>query len=150
MFTDAFYVPEDRRRVGAQYALRIFLGSVVAWFALHSFGHHDPLWAVISVVMVSEPQLQSALLAFRWRMINTIIGCGVGILFLWGAGPSIWSLLFALVACVLICVWIFDAPTGWRIGPISCLIVMTPGVLQHNRELGLNQALMRTVAVLSG
>jgi uncharacterized membrane protein YccC len=151
MFSDIIHLPEDRRKTGAQYAIRIFIGSTIAWFVLHSVGHHDPLWAMISVVMVSEPALQSAVLAFRWRVTNTLIGCGVGVLFLWLAGASIWSILAAMVACILICVWILDAPTGWRIGPISSAIVMTPIVLQqHNPHIGMDEALLRTSAVLAG
>lgn len=150
MFTDIVHLPEQRRRSGAQYAIRILIGSTVAWLALHSIGHHDPLWAMISVVMVSEPELHSAVLAFRWRVTNTVVGCAVGVLFLWGAGASIWAILFAMVACVLICTWVMNAPTGWRIGPISTAIVMMPGVLQHNQHIGIEEALLRTVAVLAG
>ena len=150
MFTDIIHLPEDRRKTGFQYAIRIFIGSTVAWYALHSVGHHDPLWAVISVVMVSEPAFQSAVLAFRWRVINTLVGCGVGVLFLWIAGPSIWAILAAMVSCVLISVWIMDAPTGWRIGPISSAIVMKPVVLRPHEHMGMDQALLRTSAVLAG
>ena len=55
-----------------------------------------------------------------------------------------------MVACVLICTWVMDAPTGWRIGPISAAIVMMPGVLQHDHRTGVEEALMRTSAVLAG
>lgn len=150
MFTDIVHLPEDRRKTGIQYAIRILIGSVVAWLVLHSVGHRDPLWAMISVVMVSEPEVRSAVLAFRWRVTNTLVGCGVGVLCLWLAGPSVWSILFAMVACVLICTWVMDAPTGWRIGPISAVIVMMPGVLQHDHRTGVEEALMRTSAVLAG
>ncbi len=150
MFTDIVHLPENRRRTGAQYAIRILIGSVVAWLALHSVGHHDPLWAIISVVMVSEPELHSAVRAFRWRVTNTLVGCGVGVLFMWVVGPKIWAILLAMVVCVLICTWVMDAPTGWRIGPVSTAIVMTPGVLQNNQHMGIDEALLRTVAVLAG
>jgi uncharacterized membrane protein YccC len=149
MFTDIVHLPKDRRKTGVQYAIRILIGSSVAWLVLYSVGHHDPLWAMISVVMVSEPELPSAVVAFRWRVTNTVVGCGVGVLFLWIAGPSVWSILIAIVTCVLICVWVIDAPTGWRIGPISTLIVMTP-VLQNGQHTGMEEALLRTSAVLAG
>lgn len=150
MFTDIVHLPEDRRKTGLQYAIRILIGSVVAWLALHSVGHRDPLWAMISVVMVSEPEVRTALLAFRWRVTNTLVGCTVGVLFLWLAGPSVWSILSAMVTCVLLCTWVMDAPTGWRIGPISSAIIMTPGVLQHDHRTGMDEALLRTSAVLAG
>jgi uncharacterized membrane protein YccC len=150
MFTDIVHLPADRRKTGGQYAIRILVGSAVAWIALYSVGHHDPLWAIISVVMVSEPELHSAVLAFRWRVTNTLVGCSIGVLFLWAAGPQIWSILLAMVACVLISTWVMDAPTGWRIGPISTAIVMMPGVLQHNEHKGMEEALLRTSAVLAG
>lgn len=150
MLSDIVYLDEDRRKTGAQYAIRILIGSLVAWLALYSVGHRDPLWAIISVIMVSEPDLRNAVMAFRWRVTNTLIGCGVGVLFLWAAGPSVWSILGAIVACVLFCTWVLDAPTGWRIGPISTSIVMVPGVLRHTEVRGITDALMRTSAVLAG
>jgi uncharacterized membrane protein YccC len=150
MFTDIVHLHEDRRKTGAQYALRILVGSMVAWLLLHSVGHHDPLWAIISVVIVSEPELRHAVVAFRWRVINTVVGCAVGVLFMWATGPQIWSILLAMVTCVLLCTWVIDAPTGWRIGPISTAIVMTPGVLRHSEHMGMEEALLRTSAVLAG
>lgn len=150
MFTDIVHLPKDRRRTGAEYAFRILIGSMIAWLALHSVGHQDPLWAIISVIMVSEPEVRSAVLAFRWRVINTVVGCAVGVLFLWIAGPSILSIVCAMVTCVLLCTWVINAPTGWRIGPISTVIVMIPGVLLHNEHKGMEEALLRTSAVLAG
>jgi uncharacterized membrane protein YccC len=150
MLSDIVHLDEDRRNTSAQYAFRILVGSLVAWLALHSVGHRDPLWAIISVIMVSEPDIHNAVVAFRWRVTNTLIGCAAGVFFLWIAGASIWSILCALFACVLICTWVFDAPTGWRIGPISSVIVMMPGVLQHSEHTGMREALLRTSAVLAG
>jgi uncharacterized membrane protein YccC len=149
MFTDIVHLPQDRRKAGVAYAVRVLIGSLVAWFTLHSVGHRDPLWAIISVIMVSEPEVRSAIVAFRWRVTNTLVGCAVGVAFLWIAGPSIWSISVAMVLCVLICTWVINAPTGWRIGPISTAIVMTPSVLQHTHS-GMEEALLRTSAVLAG
>jgi uncharacterized membrane protein YccC len=58
-----------------------------------SLGHRDPLWAMISVVIVSDAELGATVKAFR--------GCAVGLTFLWVLGPANWSILLAMSAAVL-------------------------------------------------
>ncbi len=88
---------------GWQYAVRILIGCVIVWFVLQRMHHPNPLWALISVIIVTEPELSAAFLAFNSRIVNTLIGCAVGLSFLYLLGPSYWSILLGIVVSVILC-----------------------------------------------
>lgn len=135
---------------GVQYAMRILIGCVIAWFVLDRISHHNPLWALISVITVTEPELSAALLAFNSRIVNTLIGCAVGLSLLYILGPTSWSILLGIVSSVLICTSLIRVPGSWRVSPVTVAVVMTPGVLGGARSAGLAAAIERTEEVLLG
>jgi len=135
---------------GMQLAIRILVGAGIVWLVVRSFGHHDPLWAMISVVIVSDVELDATVKAFRARALNTMIGCGVGLTFLYVFGTASWSILLAMAVAVLISTSTIYTINAWRIAPVSVVIVMMPGVLQGSRVAGTPIAITRTVEVLLG
>ena len=135
---------------GLQLALRILIGSGLVWLLVRSLGHYDPLWAMISVVIVSDAQLDATVKAFRYRAFNTIIGCAAGLGFLYVLGPASWSILLAMSAAVLISASSVYTLNAWRIAPVTVVLVMMPGILQSSRIAGTPIAIRRTVDVLLG
>jgi uncharacterized membrane protein YccC len=135
---------------GLQYAARIVLGCIITWLLLGHFHFSNPLWAIISVIVVTEPDLSAALVAFNSRSVNTLIGCGVGLLLLYLVGPQPWSILIAIAVSVLICTNVIRVPGSWRMAPITAVIVMTPGVVGGERSAGIHAAIDRTIEVLTG
>lgn len=135
---------------GLQYALRIFLGCAVVLFVLDRLVHHNPLWALISVIIVTEPQLSAALQAFYSRVLNTLIGCSVGTLLLYLLGPApVWVLLGITIA-VFVCTQLIRVPGSWRVAPVTVAIVMTPTILSGGPSASLSTAIERTGEVLLG
>src|SRR5262245_30144606 len=65
--------------VGLRYAVRIFIGTTAVWLLLRSVGDAEAVWAVISVIVVTEPQMQTAWLTLGSRIVNTVIGCTIGL-----------------------------------------------------------------------
>jgi uncharacterized membrane protein YccC len=143
-------VPAAPQPSGLQYAVRILIGSVIVWFVLDRVNHHNPLWALISVIMVTEPELSAAFLAFNSRIVNTVIGCAVGLSFLYLLGPSYWSILLGIIVSVVICTSLIRVPGSWRVAPVTVAIIMTPSVLGGGRAAGLTTAIDRTEEVLLG
>jgi len=135
---------------GLQYAVRIFIGCVIVWFLLDLLHHPNTLWAVISIIVVTEPELSAALVAFNSRTVNTLIGCAVGLTFLYLLGPSFGSILLGITVSVLICTHLIRVPGSWRVAPVTVAIVMTPSVLGGSRAAGLATAIERTEEVLLG
>jgi uncharacterized membrane protein YccC len=143
-------IPEIPQTSGLQYAVRILIGCVIAWFVLDRIHHPNPLWALISVIIVTEPELGAAFLAFNSRIVNTLIGCAVGLSFLYLLGPSRWSILLGIIVSVILCTHFIRVPGSWRVAPVTVAILMTPSVLSGGRAAGLAVAMDRTVEVLLG
>ena len=124
---------------GLQYAVRILIGCAIVWFVLDRVNHPNSLWAVISVIIVTEPELSAAFLAFNSRIVNTLIGCAIGL-----------SILLGIVVSVVICTSFIRVPGSWRVAPVTVAILMTPSVLDGGRAAGLVTAIDRTEEVLLG
>ena len=135
---------------GLQYAARILIGCAIVWFVLDRFNHPNPLWALISVIIVTEPELSAAFLAFNSRMVNTLIGCAVGLSFLYLLGPHHWSVLLGIIVSVIICTSFIRVPGSWRVAPVTVAVLIAPSVLGGGRSAGLATAIDRTVEVLVG
>ncbi len=138
------------KTAGLELALRIMLGAGIVWLLVRTLGHHDPLWAMISVVIVSDVQLNSTLEAFRGRAVNTMIGCVVGLAFLYVLGTTSWGILLAMSAAVLISTYSAQTLTAWRIAPVTVALVMMPGINLGSRFAGTRVAITRVVEVLIG
>ena len=91
-----------RNLPGLHYAVRICIGATLLWILLRKVGDTHAIWAIISLIIVTEPNVKTALTTFKSRIYNTLIGCGVGLIFLLIAGPKDWVLPVALTATVII------------------------------------------------
>jgi hypothetical protein len=63
-------------------------------------GIEEPYWAMISLIIVTEPDMTVAKANFRARLINTISGCIVSCIALVMFGPTFLAMLVALTAAV--------------------------------------------------
>ena len=139
-----------RDATGLHYAVRILAGTTAVWLLLRAVGDLNPVWAVISLIMVTEPQTVSAWRAFLARLANTVIGCVTGLLFLLVAGPESWIVPPALTVTVLVCTYVVHIPLTWRVGPVTAALVLAAGVAAHSRVTGLEVAGRRAGEVLLG
>ncbi|MDR3763287.1 MAG: FUSC family protein [Acidobacteriota bacterium] len=140
----------QRRLQGLRYATRILIAGVVVWLIISALMHVDPLWAIISSVVVTEVKVESAWNAFISRLLNTLIGCIVALLFLRFAGASEWSVLAAMAVATVVSSDLVKVPISWRIAPITTAIAMLPAYNEHSRHAGLDAALQRSAEVLIG
>lgn len=144
-----FLVPH-REPTGVRYALRIAAGIIVAWIIFREFGVSYPIWAIITVVTVSEIELRASYLETRGRVAHTAAGCAIGLLFLELVGAGIWQLCIACVAASLVSFYLVHLGGNWRTAPVATVIVMARGIQQFSRYAGYQAAIERTVEVLGG
>lgn len=141
------FVKDDMR--GIHYAVSIFIATTVLWILVKEVADANPIWAISSMVATSDPQIRQAMLTFRGRIINTLLGCAVGLLFL-ALGRTEWRLPFALAATVLLSSYVVRVPTMWRQAPITAAIVIAGGLQQHDTLSGFEQGIHRVAEVLFG
>jgi uncharacterized membrane protein YccC len=139
-----------REPTGLRYALRIATGMVVVWSAFRAFGATYPIWAMISVVMVSEIEPHASYLATRGRIAHTTAGCAVGLIFMALAGTGIWQLCAASVVASLVSFYLVHLGGNWRTAPAATVIVMATGIQHFSKYAGYQAAVERAVEVLGG
>jgi uncharacterized membrane protein YccC len=135
---------------GIHYTVRIFIGTTLVWLITQWMRTPTALWAIISVIIVTEPQMRLAWLAFRTRMINTLTGSVVGFSVLAFAGPSPATLILGLSFTALLSTYINRGQQGWRIAPITTALVISAGMMQQSAATGMSVALSRTFEVFLG
>lgn len=143
-------LPSLHNITSLRHASDIFLGTLLLWVILRAVGDRNPVWAIISFIVVSDPDLHIAWPSFISRFFNTLTGCVIGILSLVIFGPVEWILPFALALTVLVCTNLIKTPGSWKIGPATTALVLTAALVEKSSAVGFGQSLRRAEEVLLG
>lgn len=114
------------------YAWQIILGCTVVWWTLYLLHDDRKVWALISVIIVTEPQIDDLRKATFSRIINTLSGCAIGLAFIYIAHINFWSLVGAITVSVLISTSFKLYPASWKLAPVTVAIIMVPSILEHS------------------
>ena len=136
--------------LGVRFALNVFIGTAVTWFALKYIDDADPIWAIASMIAASDPVFTQAARMFRSRIVNVLVGSAVGLLFLAIGGSSEWKLPLALAAAVLVSSYVVHIQTMWRQAPITAAIVIAAGLTHHSKLAGIEFGLHKVAEVIFG
>lgn len=139
-----------RHVAGLRYATDVFLGTLIIWISLRGIGDRNPVWAIISFVVVSDPDLGVAWPSFVSRFSNTLIGCTTGVLCLFVFGLKDWLLAPVLALTILVCTNMIRLPGSWKIAPATSALVITSALVENSSLIGFEQALRRAGEVLFG
>lgn len=134
---------------GIHYAVSIFIATTVLWVLMKEYGDANPIWAISSMVVTSDPHVKQALSTFWGRIVNTLLGCAVGLLFV-ALGHTEWQLPFAMAVTVILSSYFVRIPTMWRQAPITAAIVIASGLQHHEKMTAMKQGLHRIGEVLFG
>jgi uncharacterized membrane protein YccC len=143
-----FTMPRDI--LGIRFAVNVFIATAIVWYALAHIADTNPIWAIASMVAASDPQVNEAARMFRSRLINVLVGCTVGLLFLAVGGPREWTLPFALAVTVLLSSYVIHIQTMWRQAPINAALVIASGLSSHSRLAGIEEGLHKVAEVVFG
>ena len=147
----AKWLPKFRHDiVGIRFALNVCIATAIVWYALANLADTNPIWAIASMIAASDPQVTEAVRMFRSRIINVLVGCVVGLIFVVIGGPSEWKLPIALAVTVLISSYVIHIPTMWRQAPITAAIVIAAGLSSHSKLSAIEHGLHKVGEVLFG
>ena len=136
--------------LGVRFALNVFIASAILWLLLRSISDSNPIWAIASMIAASEPIVEQAFLMIRGRIINALVGCAVGLLFIVVGGPHVWTLPLALSASVLLSSYVVRIQLMWRQAPITAAIVIASGLTHQSRLSGVEHGLHKVAEVILG
>jgi len=141
----------QRDIIGVRFAVNVFIGTTVTWYVLtHIADDENPIWAIASMVAASDPQVKEAVRIFKSRLINVLLGCAVGLIFVVIGGTSEWKLPIALAVTVLLSSYWVQIPTMWRQAPITAAIVIAAGLTDHSKLSGIVHGMHKVVEVIFG
>ncbi len=135
---------------GFHYAVSIFIATAILWVCVHMLAEKNPIWAISSMVATSDPLMKNALNFFKERIINALVGCGVGLLFIAMGGSHLLMLPLAMAVTVLVSTYVVRISTMWRQAPITAAFVIAAGIEHHSRAKGLQAGMTRMSEVLFG
>ncbi len=135
---------------GIHYAVSMFIATVVLWLCVQALAKANPVWAISSMVATSDPLMKTALMILRSRIINTLVGCAIGLAFIALGGTRVLMLPLALAVTVLVSSYLVRIQTMWRQAPISAAFVIAAGFEHHSRINGLKAGVQRMGEVIFG
>ena len=133
-----------------RFAINVGIATTIVWYTLTTFTHSSPIWAIASMVAASHPQPIEAKKMFKARLVNVLVGSGVGLLFLIFGAAKEWMLPIALAVTVLISSFIVRIKTMWRQAPITAAIVIAAALLTDSAASGMQRGLEKIVQVIFG
>ncbi len=86
-------------------------------------GDNKKLYALVSVIVVTDPDQDVLRDAMISRIINTMMGCLLGLLFVY-LSASFWSMLAAIAVSVIISTSFKKYPASWKLAPVTVTLVM--------------------------
>ena len=137
--TDSAAAAERAALCGADADLRVIVWLILGVLAFTA----DPLWGLISAVVVTELKAASAMERVRFADAEYADWVRVALAFLrlfWGLGMVV---LLAMALAIIVSADLVKVPISWRIAPITAAIVMTPAYASHSPHAGLTAALQR-------
>src|SRR3974377_488589 len=135
---------------GVHYAVSIFIATAVLWLLVHALAERDPIWAISSMVATSDPLMKQAMLTFRARITNSLLGCAIGLFFIAIGGTRLLMLPLAMAVTVLVSSYVIRVQTMWRKAPLSAAFVIAPGLEYHAQKQGRTDGLGGRNEVLLG
>jgi uncharacterized membrane protein YccC len=132
------------------YMGKLITGSLVVWYGLRAVGIPEPIWALISLIVVTEPDLVLAKRNFRARVVNTINGTIVAGLTLWIFGATFLAMLAAMTVATLIAMSIENYPNNWRLAPNTTVVLMSAALAGTGLSDEIRLALYRVLEVMTG
>jgi uncharacterized membrane protein YccC len=88
---------------------------------------------------------------FRARLVNVLVGCAVGLLFLLIGGAREWLLPLALGTTVLVSSYVVRIKTMWRQAPITAAVIIAASITHgSSTRVGLEYGVHKIGEVIFG
>lgn len=128
--------------------LAVSLGALLLGLTFWSFDNTDPMWAIISFVLVYDPNAQAALRAGLSRLALTVFGSALAMGSVFLLGLHKWLLPVSLALSAAICSAFLRNRSGWRIVLVTVALIVGSSLLQPT--LGPYIAMTRSIEVTVG
>lgn len=140
-------MPHASRTEAVCTTAAVSLGALLLGVTFWSF-NTDPMWAIISFVLVYDPDVQSALKAGLSRLALTVLGSVLAMGAVYAFGLHKWVLPLSLALTALICSTFLRSRAGWRVVLVTVALIVGSSLLQPS--IGPYIAVTRSIEVTGG
>jgi uncharacterized membrane protein YgaE (UPF0421/DUF939 family) len=113
-------------------------------FLLRYLGDTNPVWAIISFIVVTDPSIEKAQPNFLSRVTNTLLGCVAGIVIVLVFGSADWMLPIALTITALACTLLIEGQSNWKLATATAALVLTSAIVSYSGLTAIEEAFRRT------
>ena len=135
---------------GLHFSANIFVATTVLWIIIRKVAGLNPIWAISSMIAASDPVVKTAMKTFHGRIVNSLLGCAVGMLVLVVGGSNEWKLPIALAAAAFMSAYVVRVQVMFRQAPITAAIIIASGLEKHTKFSGMELGALRVAEVLLG
>lgn len=136
---------------GISFAIRVVIGCLIVWWSLDWIHDAKKIWALISVIVVSDPDQDATRTNVISRLLNTVAGCIIGLILIYFFGTSFWVMIAGIAISVIISTSFKKYPSSWKLAPVTVVILMIPAnAPTETIQQAMDVALTRTGEVLYG
>lgn len=128
--------------------LAVALGALLLGLTFWSIRGTDPMWAVISFILVYDPNVRAALTSGLARLSLTILGSVLAMAAVFGLGLHKWLLPVSLALSALVCGLFFRSLTAWRVVLVTVALIVGSSLLEPS--IGPYIAVTRSIEVTLG
>lgn len=132
----------------AYTVLAVSLGALISGLTFWSFRSTDPMWAVISFVIVYDPDLKAAISAGLARFGLTIMGSVLALAAVFTFGLHKWLLPVSLAIATIVCSFFLPQRASWRLVLVTVTVIVGSSLLQPTE--GPTIAVTRSIEVTFG
>ncbi len=129
------------------YASKVLMASLICWYSLTLAGIPNPIWAVITVFVVSDPDLNTTFGLAKVRGLNTIVGCAIGLASIFYFGYSPLVMILSAAFTVMLVMRVPRYPVNWRLAPVTVVILMDAGRLAQTHEEEFHYVMLRVMEI---
>lgn len=140
-------MPHTSRTEAVCTTVAVSLGALLLGVTFWSF-NTDPMWAIISFVLVYDPDVQTALKAGLSRLALTVLGSVLAMAAVYAFGLEKWLLPLSLALTALICSTFLRSRAGWRVVLVTVALIVGSSLLQPT--IGPYIAVTRSLEVIGG
>jgi uncharacterized membrane protein YccC len=121
------------------------------WWTLFFINDRTKVWALLSVIIVSDPNFETTRINSISRVINTMVGCIIGLLCLYVIGINVWSLMVGIILSCIIGIASTTYASSWKLAPNTVVIIIAPSLFEiQAMDAALGVAFKRVAEVMYG
>lgn len=131
-------------------ALRTILATLISAVIAHTFGLPQPVWAVVTTILVMQSSLGTAWRVSQDRLIGTAIGAASGALLQMYMPRELWVFALGMFLMAGLCAVLRQPHSAYRFAAITLAIIALPTYVDPPWVVSLHRFFETVIGIIVG